>query len=59
MHSFGLSSDPLFIFGSVLAIAGVSFSLSGILDIGIVEQILKKKRRFFLFLLKFIFKVRF
>ena len=43
MHGSSLGSNPLFIFGPILTVAGVSFGLCGIFDIWIVQQILKFK----------------
>ena len=39
-HGPGLSPDSLLVLGSVLAVAGVGFGLSGVLSVGIVQQVL-------------------
>lgn len=44
-HSTGLSPHPLFVFGAVLAIAGVGLGLSRILDVGVIEQVLDAQKQ--------------
>ena len=39
-HGPGLSSDPLLVISPILTEAGVGLSLSRILDVGVVEEVL-------------------
>ena len=52
LHSTRLSSDSLLIFGTILTVAGIGFSLCRIFDIWVVQQILKKMKRSSIFSLK-------
>ena len=39
-HGPGLSPDPLLVVGPVLTDAGVGLGLGGVLDVGVVEEVL-------------------
>ena len=43
-HGAGLGSHPLLVVSPVLTKAGVGLGLGGVLDVGVVQQILKKSQ---------------
>ena len=46
-HGSGLSPNPLLVFGSVLTVASVGLCLGGVLDVGVVQEVLDAQKKLF------------